>query len=148
MKLVFLCVANSARSQMAEALARKLLGPTSIVASAGSRPSFVHPLALDALREAGIDHSASTSKGMDDIDWQGVDFVITLCTDEVCPLHVGPGKRLHWPFPDPAVPWLSAEEQREQFCRTRDLIEHRLRDWLGELGVQLPDGSRDVTAVQ
>lgn len=130
MRIVFLCVANSARSQMAEGLARRRLGPGSTVASAGSRPSFVHPLAIRALREKGIDHAAATSKGVDDVDWAGVDVVITLCADEVCPLHVGAARKLHWPFPDPAVPRASEEEQLAEFRRVRDLIDERLATWL------------------
>jgi len=130
MKVVFLCVANSARSQMAEALARKAFGLEVEVASAGSRPSFVHPVAIEVLAELDIDHSKATSKGVDDVDWNGVDFVITLCEDEVCPLHIGSAKKLHWPFPDPAGSLGTHTEKLTSFRTVRDQIAARLEEWL------------------
>jgi arsenate reductase (thioredoxin) len=129
MKIVFLCVANSARSQMAEALARRVFGPDVEITSAGSKPTFVHPMAIQVLEELGIDHTPATSKGTEAIDWQNVDFVVTLCADEVCPVHVGTGKRLHWPFRDPAGAGSSAAEALALFRAVRDQIAAQLEEW-------------------
>ena len=129
MKIVFLCVANSARSQMAEALARRVFGPDTEIASAGSMPTFVHPMAIEVLSELGIDHTPATSKGTAAVEWQNVDFVVTLCADEVCPVHVGPGKRLHWPFSDPAGSLGSEVEKLALFRMVRDQIAARLEQW-------------------
>ena len=84
--LLFLCVANSARSQMAEGLARARFGERARVQSAGSAPSSVNPLAVQAMAEVGIDISGQWSKRVDTIDPATVDTVVTLCADEVCPV--------------------------------------------------------------
>ncbi|MEY2806569.1 MAG: hypothetical protein RIR65_986 [Planctomycetota bacterium] len=126
--LLFLCVANSARSQMAEALARELLGARARVQSAGSRPSRVNPRALAVLREVGIDASAQESKPVSAIDPGGVDIVVTLCAEEVCPAWLGSARRLHWPIPDPATnEALPEEEHLRRFRAARDEIAARLR---------------------
>ncbi|MBI4081346.1 MAG: arsenate reductase ArsC [Candidatus Lambdaproteobacteria bacterium] len=126
MKLLFLCVANSARSQMAEGLARRLFGKAVPVQSAGSRPSRLNPLAVEVMREIGIDIAGQRSKSVDTIDPATVDTVITLCAEEECPLYLGQARRLSWPFPDPARPDLSPAEQRERFREVRDGIGARL----------------------
>jgi arsenate reductase len=125
--LLFLCVANSARSQLAEGIARQLF-PGFRIQSAGSRPSRVNPMAIEVLAEQGIDASSHTSKSVQDIDPNGVDLVITLCAEEVCPLFLGKAERLHWPIPDPASddPTLSAEDLRARFRAAREEIRHRL----------------------
>lgn len=127
--ILFLCVANSARSQLAEGLGRKLL-PECRIQSAGSRPSHVNPYALEVLAEVGIDASSQTSKSVQDIDPATVDLVITLCAEEVCPLFLGKARRLHWPIPDPASedPNLSPENLRARFRQTRDEINRRLEN--------------------
>ena len=122
--VLFLCVANSARSQMAEGLARRMLGPSVVVESAGSAPSRVHPLAIEALREVGIDASAHRSKSVEDVDAAGADLVITLCADEVCPVVVSRAKRLPWPLPDPAAGGATIERFRD----VRDEIARRLTE--------------------
>ena len=126
MKILFLCVANSARSQMAEGLARHLFGPSVEVESAGSQPSRVNPLAIEALREVGLDISGHRSKGIDDIDLKTVDLIVTLCAEEVCPVVPGPTKKLHLPFTDPAGHGGTHEEQFEKFRTARDQIRQRL----------------------
>src|SRR5512144_665969 len=83
--LLFLCVANSARSQMAEGIARALAPASVRISSAGAQPSRLNPLAVKALAEIGIDISSHFSKGVDDLPAGGVDAVITLCAEEVCP---------------------------------------------------------------
>lgn len=132
--ILFLCVANSARSQMAEGLARQLF-PDLRIQSAGSRPSRVNPYALEALAEAGIDASAQHSKSVQDIDPATVDLVITLCAEEVCPAFLGKAERLHWPIPDPASddPNLMPEQLRERFHQGRDEIRRRLTALAKEL---------------
>ena len=127
--ILFLCVANSARSQMAEGLARQMF-PGQRIQSAGSRPSRVNPYALEVLAEVGIDATSHTSKSVQDIDPASVDLVITLCAEEVCPLFLGKAERLHWPIPDPASddPGLTPEELRGRFRAGRDEIRRRLED--------------------
>ena len=125
--ILFLCVANSARSQMAEGLARRLF-PGLTVQSAGSRPSQVNPYALEVLAEVGLDLSSHTSKSVQTIDPATVDLVITLCAEEVCPAFLGTAERLHWPLPDPASddPSLTPDQLRERFRAARDEIQRRL----------------------
>jgi len=126
--ILFLCVANSARSQMAEGLARQMLGPDVTVLSAGSAPSTVNPHAVEAMAELGIDISAQRSKSVDDIDIAALDLVVTLCAEEVCPVLPGQVRRLHWPIPDPATKdtTLSPDAMRERFRTARDQIGARL----------------------
>jgi len=125
--ILFLCVANSARSQLGEGLARKRF-PDIRIQSAGSRPSQVNPYALEALAGWGIDAATHTSKSVQDIDPASVDLVITLCTEEVCPAFLGRAQRLHWPIPDPASsdPSLTPDQLRERFRAARDEIQRRL----------------------
>jgi len=122
MNILFLCVANSARSQMAEGLARHLWGAQHTVQSAGSNPSRVNPLAIEVLSEIGIDISAHTSKSVTDVDLTNIDLIVTLCADEVCPVVPGKLKRLHWPFPDP-------NGTRESFREVRDQIRAQLESF-------------------
>lgn len=125
--ILFLCVANSARSQMAEGLARQMF-PHLRIQSAGSRPSYVNPFAIEVLAEMGIDASKHTSKSVQDIDPASVDLVITLCAEEVCPVFLGNAERLHWPIPDPASDdsSLSPEQMRARFRAGRDEVYRRL----------------------
>jgi protein-tyrosine-phosphatase len=120
--ILFLCVNNSARSQMAEGIAR-FLAPASVrVSSAGSRPTEVHPLAVQALKEIGIDISGQSAKGLDAIDKESVDLVITLCADQVCPYFPGRVEQLHWPLDDPAE-----AHNLDAYRRTRDELNIRLK---------------------
>jgi arsenate reductase (thioredoxin) len=129
--ILFLCVANSARSQMAEGLARARFGARAVVASAGSRPTRVNPYAIEVMRELGIDLAAHRSKAVDEIDPADVDVVVTLCAEEVCPVFLGGAQRLHWPIPDPASddPSLDRTEMLARFRRARDTIRERLADF-------------------
>jgi arsenate reductase len=129
--LLFLCVANSARSQMAEGLARMLLGDRARVQSAGSAPSRVNPFAVAVMRELGYDLSAHHSKSVDTIDAAAVDTVITLCAEEVCPVFLGGAERLHWPVQDPASddPALTRDELLARFRTARDAIRAKLVAW-------------------
>lgn len=126
--LLFLCVANSARSQMAEGLARSMFGLRAVIASAGSKPSRVNPFAIEVMKEVGIELDAHRSKSVDEIDPANVDVVITLCAEEVCPVFLGEVKRLHWPIPDPASddPTLGRDEMLARFRTARDTIRAKL----------------------
>lgn len=128
--ILFLCVANSARSQMAEGLARSRFGDHVRVQSAGSRPSRVNPYAVEVMREIGIDLTTHASKSVDTIDPASVDLVVTLCAEEVCPVFLGKIQRLHWPIPDPARddPSLSHEQMLERFRTARGQIQARLEE--------------------
>jgi arsenate reductase len=129
-RILFLCVANSARSQMAEGLARALLGDRVQAQSAGSRPSRLNPYAIEAMAELGIDISGQRSKSVDEIDPVGLDAVITLCAEEVCPVLPGKVRRLHWPIPDPACedPGVAVAEMRRRFRIARDQIHRHIAD--------------------
>jgi arsenate reductase len=130
--LLFLCVANSARSQMAEGLARAHFGDAVRVQSAGSRPTAVNPLAAAALAEVGIDIAGQWSKSVADIDPASVDLVVTLCAEEVCPVFPKRVKKLHWPLPDPAAE-ASSGRSLETFRDVRDELARRI----AELGTPL-----------
>jgi arsenate reductase len=122
--ILFLCVANSARSQLAEGLARSMLGDRIPVQSAGSEPSQVNPYAIEVMRELGIDITTHQSKSVETIDPASVDTVVTLCAEEVCPAFLGAARRLHWPIPDPASqdPSLSREALLSRFRSARDTL--------------------------
>lgn len=124
--LLFLCVANSSRSQMAEGLARARFGDRALVASAGSSPATVSPFAIAALDELGIDISGHHSKSVDTIDPETVDVVVTLCAEEVCPAFLGTARLLHWPLPDPAAGAGSEAERLDGYRAARDEIARRL----------------------
>lgn len=126
--VLFLCVANSARSQMAEALARARFGDRVRVQSAGTQPSQVNPHAIAVMAERGVDMSGQHSKPVATIDPATVDLVVTLCAEEVCPLFLGAATRLHWPIDDPASadPSMAREQFLARFRRARDEIDARL----------------------
>ncbi|HSD89158.1 MAG TPA: GNAT family N-acetyltransferase [Kofleriaceae bacterium] len=143
--VLFLCVANSARSQLAEGLARARFGDRIRVQSAGSRPTQVNPFAIEIMAEAKLDISAHTSKLVDSIDPDGIDLVVTLCADEVCPAFLRPVRRLHWPIPDPASPTpLPDNEMRARFRVARRTINARL-DGL-EAALRLPPRTQVMPA--
>ncbi|MGZ3690624.1 MAG: arsenate reductase ArsC [Pseudobdellovibrio sp.] len=130
MKILFMCVANSARSQLAEGLAKNIFGTSVEIQSAGSVPTKVNPLAIEALKEIQIDISNHYSKTTDELSpdfLASLDYVITLCAEEVCPILISKAKKLHWPLPDPAGHQeLSREEKLELFRKTRDTIREQL----------------------
>ena len=134
--ILFLCIANSARSQMAEGLARMRFGDDVNVQSAGSEPSSVNPFAAEVMAEIGIDLSAHHSKSAETIDPASVDTVITLCAEEVCPVFLGKARRLHWPIADPASddPAMSREQHLVRFRTARDAIREKLEDLRGDAG--------------
>jgi arsenate reductase len=131
--ILFLCVANSARSQMAEGIARSLAPSGVTVSSAGSKPSFVRPQAITALNEIDIDISGHRAKGMETIDGGTVDAVITLCAEEVCPVFLGKAVRLHWGLPDPAAVEGGEETRLDAFRSVRDELFRRLKLLFGHM---------------
>ncbi len=129
-RVLFLCTANSARSQIAEGLARHLGGERLEVASAGAEPSSVHPLAIEVMAERGVDISGQRSQPLTDFVDLPFDDVVTVCDRAAarCPVFPGPARRHHWSMPDPAA---APEAQRlEAFREVREALETRLRDWL------------------
>jgi arsenate reductase len=132
MKLLFLCVANSARSQLAEGLARERF-PKAEIRSAGSHPGKLSPHAVAVMRELGMDISAHFSKSLDQLPkdfMQGLNYAITLCAEEVCPVLHSKAKKLHWPFPDPATKEALPEaEALARFRSARDSIRAKLKEF-------------------
>lgn len=126
--ILFLCVANSARSQMAEGLARSRFGDLVRVQSAGSEPSRVNPFAVRSLEAVGIDPRSHVSKHVDTIDPNDVDLVITLCAEESCPTFLGAARRMSWAMPDPDRKHedLTDDERFAHFETTRDAIAARI----------------------
>jgi arsenate reductase len=123
--VLILCTGNSCRSHLAEGLLRAAAGDLFIVASAGSKPAgYVHPFAIAAMKEIGIDISAHRSKHMNDFLGQNVETVITVCgnADQACPIYPGQVNRHHWPFEDPAHAPGTDEEKMQVFRRVRDEI--------------------------
>jgi len=133
--ILFLCVANSARSQMAEGLARHEFGDRVRVQSAGSHPTAVHPYAIEVMRELGIDLGGHASKPVDAVDPATVELVITLCAGEVCPAFLGAARRLHWPVPDPASELeLPRATMLARFRAARDAIRTRILTLRTDIG--------------
>lgn len=123
-RVLILCTQNSARSQMGEAILRQVAGDSVQVVSAGIRPGTVHPLAIEALREAEVDTSGLRSKSVDEFQGQEFDAVITVCDQarEACPVFPGRAVRVHYSIPDPAAVEGTPEERLEAFRRARDLL--------------------------
>lgn len=132
-----MCVANSARSQIAEGLAKEIFKGRAQIESAGSNPKAVNPYAIRALAELGINIQNSRSKGVVDLHSSfltDLNYVITLCAEEVCPILPSPkAEKLHWPFPDPAGHTGSEEEQLARFRQAREAIRERIEAFSREL---------------
>lgn len=131
-RILFLCTHNSARSQMAEGLLRHLAGDRFEVTSAGTEATRVHPLAIRAMAEVGIDLSGHASKSLDAFLGQPWDSVITVCdsASERCPVFPARTTRLHWSFDDPSSATGSEAERLQVFRRIRDEIRAQLGRWL------------------
>lgn len=137
MNILFLCVANSARSQLAEGLAKDLYGTKAHIESAGSEPSGkVQSWAIKVLSETGIDISQNWSKSIEQLPpkfLEQLDFVITLCAEEVCPVLLSNAARLHWPIKDPAK--VEEAQKAEAFRTARDEIKKKLEQFGHEKGI-------------
>jgi arsenate reductase len=137
-RVLFICVHNSARSQMAEAFLNEFGSDRFTAESAGLEPGVLNPLAVKAMAEIGIDISARTTRSAFDLLRQGkwYGWVITVCDEsqaESCPIFPGAGQRLHWSFPDPAAFKGTDEEKLEQVRQVRDRIAAKVREWLENL---------------
>jgi len=130
-RVLFLCTGNSARSQMAEGLLRHLSRDALEVHSAGTKPSAVNPLAIQAMAEIGIDISKHRSKHVSEFAEQKFDYVITVCDSakESCPVSPGNPKQIHWSLTDPAAAEGTEEERLKVFCQIRDELIRHLRSF-------------------
>lgn len=130
-RILFICVHNSARSQMAEGLINALLGDRFQAFSAGSQPTRVHPMAIRAMAEIGIDISTHRSKSTDEFLGQTFDSVVMICgeSEAECPFFPGPGERIHHAFKNPAACTGTEAEVLGCFRKTRDEI----RTWINEI---------------
>ena len=131
MNILFLCVGNSARSQIAEGLAREILGKNHVIESAGSMPTGkINPNAVWAMNEIGIDISSQYSKSTEDLEksfMDNLDFVITLCAEEVCPILNNNAKKIHWMNEDPANVNFSDTQSKAAFIKVRDNLYNLIK---------------------
>jgi protein-tyrosine-phosphatase/DNA-binding transcriptional ArsR family regulator len=134
-RVLFLCTGNSARSQIAEALAEDLSGGAVAAESAGSHPKPLHPNAVRVMRTRGIDIAANRTKHLDEFAHQGFDMVITLCdrVREVCPPFPSHPELVHWSIPDPALAGPTARASYPAFVETAAELETRIRYLLPQL---------------
>ena len=127
MNILFLCVGNSARSQMAEGIGKKLLEGRGTVQSAGSEPKSIHPLAISSMKEIGIDISSQKSKSISTINPDSVDYIITLCAEEICPVFLKNVYKEHWPFEDPSLIEGNEDKKLEAFRKIRDELYNKIQ---------------------
>lgn len=142
-RVLVICTGNSARSQMAEALLRHLGGDRVDAMSAGSTPApQVHPLAVRAMAEIGLDISSQRPKPLTDFLGQPFDYIIAVCSKaaEACPFFPGPAQRIHWFYDDPAAVVGTEEERMAAFRAIRDDLRTRIAEWLASL----PSPANDV----
>jgi arsenate reductase len=133
-QVLFVCIHNSARSQMAEAFVNQMCQGSFVASSAGLEPGQLNPLVVEAMQEVGIDISAASTTGVAEVLAAGRQFdrVITVCDEasaERCPTFPGPVAREHWGFPDPSAASGSREEKLAQVREIRDAIRQRITDW-------------------
>ncbi|MDP7038731.1 MAG: arsenate reductase ArsC [Myxococcota bacterium] len=127
--VLFLCVANSSRSQMAEGLAREMAPGEIEIFSAGSNPTSLNPAAIDVMKEIGIDIAKQHSKSIQEIPQERIGTVITLCAEEVCPAFPADVQKQHWPFDDPAAAPGTQEDVLAAFRQVRDQIHETLEQY-------------------
>ncbi len=136
-KVLFLCVHNSARSQMAAAFFNRICGEEFEAQSAGLSPGKLNPIVVEAMQEAGIDISGNKTQGVFDVFRSGQLFayVVTVCSEaeaEGCPIFPGTTTRLHWPFPDPSKFDGDHDEKLAQTRSVRDMMEAKIESWCAE----------------
>ena len=136
-KILFVCVHNSGRSQMAEAFLQTFAGDMFHAESAGLEPNTIQNLVIEVMKEKGIDLTEKTSDSVFDFYKQGrlYDFVVTVCDESIesqCPVFPGIAKRLHWPFPDPQKATGTHEEKLSKVRKIRDDIENQIKSWMRE----------------
>lgn len=136
-KVLFVCIHNSARSQMVEAFLNSIAGDKFEAESAGIEPGKLNPIVVDAMKEIGIDISQNKTKSVFEFYAQGkvFDYVITVCDKEAaekCPVFIGVTERLHWNFPDPSALKGSYNEKLEGTRKIRDQIKQKIYEWVNE----------------
>jgi arsenate reductase len=136
--VLFICIHNSARSQMAEAWLNHLCGDFFAADSAGLEPGTLNPLVVEAMKEVGIDISQKKTQAVFDVFKSGklIAYVVTVCDEtsaEKCPIFPGVTKRLHWSFPDPSALTGSNEEKMAGVRKIRDAIRMKIEEWCGEV---------------
>lgn len=134
-RVLFVCIHNSARSQMAEAFLNELGGDRYLAESAGLEPGRLNPIVVEAMREVGIDISGHPTKSTDEMLARDIafDYVITVCDEtsaERCPFFPGGAKRLHWPFADPSSFTGTMEEKLVGTRQVRDAVRQQIEAWL------------------
>jgi arsenate reductase len=137
-RVLFICIHNSARSQMAEAFLNQICGDTFEAHSAGLEPGKLNPIVVEAMQEVGIDISGNKTKAVLDYVKSGLAFqyVITVCDEtsaERCPIFPGVTKRLHWSFPDPSALQGTHEEKLARTCEIRNMIDAKIEAWCEEV---------------
>jgi arsenate reductase len=134
-KVLILCTGNSARSQMGEGLLRHMAGDGWEVESAGTKPVGLNPLAVESMKEVGIDISMQRSKSVAEFDGKRFDFVITVCDSaaENCPVFPNAPTRIHWSLPDPAAAQGVHEEKLAAFRTVRERLRRHLHEWLAQI---------------
>ncbi len=137
-RVLFVCIHNSARSQMAEAFLKKHGADRFEAESAGIEPGTLNPLVVEAMKETGIDISQNKTKSVFDFYKQNklYSYVVTVCDEsqsEHCPVFPGPAKKLHWSFEDPSAFRGSREDKLQKTRRVRDQIETKVKDWIRTL---------------
>jgi arsenate reductase (thioredoxin) len=152
-KVLFICVHNSARSQMAAAFLNDVCGAEFEVQSAGLEPGTLNPLAVEVMRETGIDISRNETQAVFDVFKSGqlFAFVITVCSEAEaggCPIFPGPTQRLHWPFPDPSKVEGTPEEKLEKVRQIRDAILARVGLFCAENCTQLSESGQNLRRPQ
>ena len=134
-RVLFVCIHNSARSQMAEAYLNKIAGDRFAAESAGIEPGILNPVVVESMKQDGIDISGNKTKSVFDFYKEGriFDYVITVCDKEAaerCPLFIGVTQRLHWSFPDPSKFEGTADEKVEKTGKIRDEIKEKISSWI------------------
>ncbi len=137
-RVLFVCIHNSARSQMAEAFMNQLGGDRFEAYSAGLEPGKLNPIVVEAMKEVGIDISGNQTKGVFDLLRQGqhYGYVFTVCDEasgEKCPLFPGAGKKIHWGFPDPSALQGTREEKLRETGRIRDIIREKVVEFIAAI---------------
>ena len=137
-KILFVCVHNSARSQMAEAFLKQMAGDRFEVESTGLEPGKLNPVVVEVMKEVGIDISQNKTKSVFDFYKQGkqYDYVITVCDESQagsCPVFPGKGQRIHWGFDDPSSFTGSWEEKLDKTREVRNQIETKIKEWFSSL---------------
>ena len=137
-RVLFVCIHNSARSQMAEALLNQTCGDEFAAQSAGLEPGKLNPVVVEVMQEIGVDISGNKTKSVADFiaSRQPFDYVVTVCDEtsaERCPVFPGKTQRLHWGFPDPSGLQGTPEEKLEKTRRVRDMIKVKIQTWCAQI---------------